>query len=97
VKDATVIVVDDGVATGSTIKAGIRALRRLEPARIVVAVPVAPRETIDQLEQMADEVHCLATPAPFMAVGAWYRDFGQTTDDEVRTLLDRAGRRTAGT
>ncbi len=84
------IVVDDGIATGSTIKAAIRGLRQLDPARIVAAVPVAPAETLEELRDLADAVHCLATPAPFMAVGAWYRDFRQTTDEEVRELLDEA-------
>jgi predicted phosphoribosyltransferase len=68
-------------------RAGLAALRRLEPARIVVAVAVAPEETVRVLEREADEVVCLATPFPFRAVGLWYRDFEQVSDDEVRTIL----------
>lgn len=93
VEGRTVIVVDDGIATGSTVKAAVRALRQRGPDRIVVAIPVAPREAIGELGDLADEVRCLQTPAPFMAVGAWYEDFRQTTDDEVRELLDRAEER----
>jgi len=84
------ILVDDGLATGATMRAAVKALRQRHPARIVVAVPVAPRETIDALEAEADDVVCLATPAPFMAIGCWYRDFPQTSDDEVRELLKQA-------
>lgn len=90
VEGKTVIVVDDGIATGSTIRAAVRALRRRRPARIVVAIPVAPPGVDRELRELADEVHCLRTPSPFIAVGAWYEDFRQTTDDEVRELLDRA-------
>lgn len=93
VEGKTVIVVDDGIATGSTVRAAVQALRRRKPARIVVAMPVAPREACGELEELADDVVCLQTPAPFMAVGAWYEDFRQTTDDEVRDLLDRAEER----
>lgn len=84
----TVIVVDDGIATGSTMKAAVKALRQNQPDRIIIAVPVAPAGTIRELELTADEVICLVTPHPFLAVGAWYRDFAQTTDSEVRRLLD---------
>jgi putative phosphoribosyl transferase len=82
-----VILVDDGVATGATMRAAIAALRRQAPSRVVVAVPVAPRETVRVLEAEADEVVCLATPAPFLAIGQWYRNFNQVSDDEVRRLL----------
>jgi putative phosphoribosyl transferase len=81
------ILVDDGLATGSTMRAAVRALRRRGPARIVVAVPVAAPSTRDQLQTEADEVVCVITPDPFRAVGVWYEDFTQTDDDEVRTLL----------
>ncbi len=84
-----VIVIDDGLATGSTMQAAVLALRRLEPARIVVAVPVGARETCERLRHVADEVVCVATPEPFQAVGLWYRQFAQTTDEEVRQLLAR--------
>lgn len=87
VADKVVVVVDDGLATGSTMAAAVTALRQLSPARLVVAVPVAARETCDDLRRLADEVVCAATPAPFRAVGAWYDDFSPTTDDEVRRLL----------
>lgn len=86
----TVIIVDDGLATGATMRAAIAALRQLDPGRIVVAVPVAPADTIDTLEREADEVVCLQTPWPFSAIGQFYRQFGQVSDDEVRELLARA-------
>jgi putative phosphoribosyl transferase len=86
----TVIIVDDGLATGSTMRAAVAALRHQEPERIVVAVPVGSRETCRELEAEADEVLCARTPDPFHAVGLWYDDFRPTTDDEVRDLLNRA-------
>ncbi len=85
-----VLLVDDGLATGSTMRAAVRAVRKLGPRQIVVAVPVAAADTCDQLSREADKVVCLRTPEPFHAVGLWYRDFSQTTDDEVRELLDGA-------
>jgi putative phosphoribosyl transferase len=85
-----VIVVDDGLATGATMWAAVAAIRRQQPARIVVAVPVAAASTCRKLEQAAEEVVCVTTPALFVAVGQAYRDFGQTTDEEVRALLDAA-------
>jgi predicted phosphoribosyltransferase len=92
----TVILVDDGLATGATMRAAIHALRRRGAARIVVAVPVAPLPTCAELRAEADEVVCLFTPEPFFAVGLWYEDFTQTSDDEVRALLaDSAGEQTA--
>ncbi|MHC4217443.1 MAG: phosphoribosyltransferase [Planctomycetota bacterium] len=87
------IVVDDGVATGATVRAGIQALRRSAVARIILAVPVAPPETASALEAEVDEMICLDTPGGFMAVGAFYADFSQTTDEEVVTLLEAAARR----
>lgn len=84
-----VILVDDGLATGSTMRAAVRALRRQDARRIIVAVPVGAASTCAELREEADEVVCLATPEPFRAVGLWYDDFSQTTDDEVRELLDR--------
>jgi len=90
VRGQTVILVDDGLATGSTMRAAIEALRRLEPARIVVAVPVADQTTCEEIAAEADEVVCARTPRRFRAVGLWYTDFSQTTDDEVRDLLRRA-------
>jgi putative phosphoribosyl transferase len=86
----TVILVDDGLATGSTMRAAIAALKKLEPGRIVVAVPVAPPSAVEELEKEVDEVVCLFTPEPFEGVGRWYQDFSQTTDQEVRNLLNRA-------
>jgi len=85
--DRTVILIDDGLATGATMEAAVIALRRLDPARVVVAAPVGARETCDRLSRIGDEVVCAATPAPFDAVGLWYEDFSQTTDEEVRALL----------
>lgn len=89
VRDRTVILVDDGLATGSTMRAAVAALRRLGPARIVVAVPTAAPSTCEEFRREADECICQITPEPFHAVGLWYQDFSQTTDDEVRDLLDR--------
>ncbi len=89
-----VILVDDGVATGATMRAAVRAVRTQAPARLVVAVPVAPPEVCLELESEADEVVCGATPEPFRAVGNWYESFRQTTDDEVRLLLEQARIRT---
>lgn len=85
----TVILVDDGLATGATMEAAVAALRRMGPAEIVVAVPVGARETCERLAGLADELLCLATPAPFNAVGQWYENFSQTTDEEVKELLLR--------
>ena len=82
-----VVVVDDGLATGSTMRAAVAALRTMAPQRIVVAVPVGARETCQELATEADEVVCLETPAAFRAVGQWYDDFSQTTDDQIRALL----------
>ena len=91
-----VIVVDDGIATGATMRAGIAALRKLKPARIVVAVGVAPEDTVRILEREADEVACLATPVPFLAVGRWYGVFDQVGDDEVKDALDAAWKQRHG-
>ena len=85
----TVVVVDDGMATGSTMRAAVAALRAQQAARIVVAVPVGARETCQELAGEADEVVCPNTPAGFHAVGEWYDDFTQTTDDEIRALLSK--------
>ena len=85
----TVIVIDDGLATGATMEAAVTALRRMNPAHIVAAVPVGARETCDRLSRLADRVVCLAMPAGFDAVGLWYEDFSQTTDEEVKQLLLR--------
>lgn len=85
-----VIVVDDGLATGSTMRAAVKALRRLEPSRIVVAVPTAAPSTLLELRSLADECVSVIAPEPFRAVGLWYDDFSQTTDSEVRDLLGRA-------
>jgi len=82
-----VILVDDGVATGATMRAAIAALRQAKPSRIVVAVPVAPPDTVEVLRSEADEVVCLATPEPFMAIGCWYVTFPQLSDEEVRSRL----------
>jgi putative phosphoribosyl transferase len=84
-----VILVDDGLATGSTMRAAARAVKAYRPARIVIAVPVGPSDACDAFADVADEVICAHQPEPFTAVGLWYEDFSQTTDEEVRDLLDR--------
>lgn len=86
----TVIIVDDGIATGGTVKAALKGVRKTHPTRLVLAVPVAPRQIIAELRSECDEVLCLAQPDPFYAVGAHYGDFTQTSDDEVIELLRRA-------
>jgi putative phosphoribosyl transferase len=86
----TVILVDDGLATGSTMRAAIAALRQLKPARVIVAVPVGAPETCAEFRGIADDVVCPLTPAYFRAVGCWYEDFSQTSDEEVRWLLKQA-------
>lgn len=96
VRGRTVILVDDGLATGSTMIAAVKALRQQQPARIVVAVPIASRDTCDLLRNEVDEVVCAVTPEPFYAVGLWYQDFSQTTDEEVRELLGLATEQTGG-
>ena len=82
-----VILIDDGLATGSTMTAAVQAVRQRKPARVIVAVPVGAREACDELSAIADEVVCARMPEPFSAVGQWYLDFDQTTDEEVRQLL----------
>lgn len=86
----TVIVVDDGIATGGTARAALRGLRKTNPARLILAVPVAPADTLAQLEDECDEVVCLVSPSPFHAVGAHYGDFSQTGDEEVIHLMREA-------
>lgn len=96
VRDRTVIIVDDGLATGSTMRAAVQALRQQQPARIVVAVPVGARATCDSFKKEVDTMCvCAYTPEPFDAVGLWYRDFSQTTDEEVHELLAQAGQNPA--
>src|SRR5213078_4800375 len=90
VRGKTVILVDDGLATGSTMRAAAAALRQQNPARIVVAVPVSAPQTCDEYRMGVDEIICAKTPEPFLGVGRWYEDFSQTTDEEVRELLAKA-------
>lgn len=90
VRGKTVILVDDGLATGASMRAAVEALRAQDPAGIVVAVPTAAPETCEAFEDTVEEVVCAETPQPFFGVGFWYQDFSQTTDEEVRTLLARA-------
>lgn len=85
-----VIVVDDGVATGGTARAAVKTARAQEPERLILAVPVAPPDTAEKLEREVDEMVCLDTPTAFMAVGQWYSNFSQTTDEQVVDLLERA-------
>jgi putative phosphoribosyl transferase len=95
IRGRTVIVVDDGLATGSTMRAAVTSIRQQHPAHLVVAVPVGAEETCRQLRTEADEVVCAATPYPFRAVGLWYEHFPQADDDEVHALLDEARREQA--
>ena len=95
IEDRIVILVDDGLATGSTLRAAIAALRRRRQSKIVVAVPVGARETCAAMARLVEEVVCLETPDPFYAVGLWYDDFEQTEDAEVHELLERAAMRWA--
>lgn len=90
----TVILIDDGLATGSTMLAAARAARQQQPLRIVVAVPVGTPEACDETRSVADEVVCAVTPQPFFAVGAWYRNFAQLSDEDVMRLLEQARQRT---
>jgi putative phosphoribosyl transferase len=94
IKDEVVILVDDGIATGSSMVLAVQVLREQEAGRIVVAVPVAPTGVVSQLGCLADEVVCLATPEPFAAVGQWYQDFAQVTDHEICRTLDHLIERT---
>src|SRR6266496_3899377 len=91
-RDWIVILVDDGLATGATMRAAVKALRQRGAAKIVVAVPVGPPDTCHEIEEQADETICLSTPEFFQAVGQYYDDFSQTTDEDVRELLGRASR-----
>lgn len=91
-QDKTVILIDDGIATGATMLAAVYVAREANPARIIVAVPVAPVDTVSMLQAEVDELVCLNTPDPFHAVGAWYERFQQVSDDEVTSLLERADR-----
>jgi putative phosphoribosyl transferase len=88
-RDRTVILVDDGLATGSTMRAAVQAVRAQSPSKVVVAVPVAAPDACAAFSDITDETVCARTPEPFQAVGLWYRDFSQTTDDEVRALLQQ--------
>jgi putative phosphoribosyl transferase len=87
-----VILVDDGLATGATMRAAVAAVRQEKPARLVVAVPVAPPDTVEMLREQVDEMVCLAEPEPFVAIGVWYVDFSQVGDDDVRQILAKAWR-----
>jgi len=89
-KNLNVIIVDDGIATGSTMKAALASVRKSRAKKVVIAVPVGPSSTIRELENQADQVICLYTPEPFQAIGEFYEDFSQTTDEEVKKLLKLA-------
>jgi putative phosphoribosyl transferase len=96
VRGRTIILIDDGLATGSTMRAAAAALRQQQPARLIVAVPTAAPEACAEFQAEVDEVICATTPDPFYAVGLWYEDFSQTTDEEVGNLLERAAKQHAG-
>jgi putative phosphoribosyl transferase len=89
----TVLLIDDGLATGSTMKAAVTALRQFKPGSVVVGVPISARETCDEFRDEVDEIVCARTPEPFYSVGAWYEEFHQTSDEEVRELIRQALRR----
>ena len=97
VSGKAVLLVDDGLATGSTMRAAVQAVHALGPSEVVVAVPIAPPATCSELEEDADGVVCALTPEPFVSVGAWYERFGQIDDDEIIELLERAARSDAPT
>ena len=86
----TIILVDDGIATGATMKAAVAALRKQNVSKTIVAVPAAPPEICEELEELVDEMVCLIKPSPFLAVGQWYGDFSQTSDREVKNFLEKA-------
>ena len=96
IKGRTVVIVDDGLATGSTMKAAIQAVRQQDPRQVIVAVPTAPSETCEQLKESADHVVCALTPEPFFSVGGSYADFTQITDGEVRDLIASAANISSG-
>ncbi len=95
-RDHTIILTDDGLATGSTMHAAVKAVREQKPHKIIVAIPVAPREVYSEFRNEVDEVIAVMLPQMFFAVGEWYEDFSQTTDDEVRELLGRAANDAVG-
>lgn len=90
ISGSTVILIDDGLATGATMRAAVAAVKTKNPAKVIIAVPVAAPDTCSDFGSEVDEVMCVATPEPFYGVGAWYEDFSQTTDKEVCDLLDKA-------
>jgi putative phosphoribosyl transferase len=92
IRDRTIILIDDGLATGASMRAALAGLRVQHPARIIIAVPAAAAETCDAFRSEVDEVVCVKTPEPFYGVSRWYEDFSQITDEEVRTLLEEANR-----
>jgi putative phosphoribosyl transferase len=94
-RDKVVILIDDGLATGSSMRAAVKAVRGHMPREVIVAVPVAPAETCEALATEVDHVYCGLTPDPFYAVGLWYEDFSQTSDDEVKAVLEEARRQSA--
>lgn len=91
-QDRVVILVDDGLAVGSTMQVAVQVVRKANPTRVIVAVPVAAPEAYKKLKPKVDEIICMSTPEPFYAVGMWYKNFGQTTDEEVKRLLHEAER-----
>jgi predicted phosphoribosyltransferase len=92
IRGKMVILIDDGLATGASVQAAVTGLRQLDPAQIIVAVPTASLEACRKIEEMVERTVCLATPEPFRGVGEWYSDFSQTSDEEVRELLQQAAR-----
>lgn len=90
IENKTIILIDDGIATGATMRAAIAALKQLNPVKIIVAIPVAPIDACEEIRSTVNDLLCLETPEPFYAVGTWYDDFSQTTDQEVRELLAEA-------
>jgi putative phosphoribosyl transferase len=90
VKGREAVIVDDGIATGSTVQAAVMAVRRREPSRVIVATPVAPPDTVAELKTLADDVVCLSKPEAFFAIGAFYDDFRQLTDEDVIRVLDQS-------
>lgn len=93
IKNKIIVLVDDGLATGATMRAAVAALKKMNPAKIIIAVPVAPQDTLNELENLVDDVICILSPIPFFSISMWYEEFPQTSDEEVCDLLQASSLR----